>query len=511
MADADPSTGARVPPANASPTRVTALIVGAGMSGLLAGVRLKKAGIGDFVILERSDSVGGTWYDNQYPGASCDVPSHLYSYSFAPNPHWTRAFARQPEILAYFRKVADDHGLVPHIAFGTEVEGATFDEAAGEWSVHAADRRRWRSRILIVGAGQLNRPWIPDVPGRESFSGVQFHSARWRHDVDLAGKRVASVGNGASAVQYIPEIAPLVGRLTIFQRSANWIIPRPDKEITPEMHARYKALPIIPKLIRLLIYAINESRWGAFRQTGSWASRYLEKMARAQLESQVADPALREILTPDYPIGCKRVLITDDYYPAVGRDNVEVVTEPIARILPDGIETASGRHVPLDVIVWGTGFATAGFLAPMEIVGRGGLRIHDAWTNGAEAHRGVTVAGFPNMFLLYGPNTNLGHNSIIFMSERQMDYAMALIGTLLKRDLRSIEVKPQAQAAYNRELQDKLARTVWSAGCQSWYKHDGKITNNWAGSTVEYWRMMRRIDLASYDMIPRQPASPLAA
>jgi cation diffusion facilitator CzcD-associated flavoprotein CzcO len=500
MAEADPGMKRQAP---GDATRVTAVIVGAGMSGLLAGIRLKKAGIDDFVILERSDSVGGTWYDNQYPGASCDVPSHLYSYSFAPNPNWTRAFARQPEILAYFRDIAERFGLNPHIRFNTEVEGAVFDETAGEWTVRASDGRHWAGRILILGAGQLNRPWIPDIEGRDSFAGVQFHSARWRQDVDLAGKRVASVGNGASAVQYIPEIAPLAEKLTIFQRSANWIIPRPDEEITPKQHSLYERFPILPKLIRLMIYAINESRWGAFRKTGSWASRRLEKMARDQLQAQVPDPKLRELLTPDYPIGCKRILITDDYYPAVCRENVEIVTDPIARITPEGIETRSGRRVALDVIVWGTGFETAGLLMPIDIVGRSGRRLHDEWKQGAEAHRGVAVAGFPNMFVLYGPNTNLGHNSIIFMSERQMDYVMPLIDMLLRRDLKFIDVRPEAQAAYNRELQAKLATTVWAANCGSWYKHDGKITNNWSGSTIEFWRQMRRVDLDSYEAVAR--------
>lgn len=509
MAEADPRTNPQS--RTQAPPRLTAVIVGAGMSGLLAGIRLKKAGIDDFVILERSDSVGGTWYDNQYPGASCDVPSHLYSYSFAPNANWTRAFARQPEILAYFRDIAARYGLNPHIRFGTEVESAIFDEAEGRWTVRDTGGNHWSGRVLIVGTGQLNRPWTPDIPGKDKFAGVQFHSARWRHDIDLTGQRVASIGNGASAVQYIPEIAPLVEKLTIFQRSANWIIPRPDEEITPKQHARYRALPFIPKLIRLMIYAINESRWGAFKKAGGWASRRLEKMARDHLNAQVADPKLREILTPDYPIGCKRVLITDDYYPAVTRPNVEIVTDPIARILPDGIETRSGRRVPLDVIIWGTGFETANLLAPMKIVGRGGKRLHEAWAHGAEAHRGVTVSGFPNLFVLYGPNTNLGHNSIIFMSERQMDYAMQLIDTLRTRDLRYLDVKPEAQDAYNRQLQAKLATTVWAANCGSWYKHDGKITNNWSGSTVEFWRQMRRADLEAYDMVPRAAPKPIAA
>ena len=484
-------------------TQLTAVIIGAGMSGLLAAIRLKKAGIDRFVILEKQEDVGGTWHDNCYPGSSCDVPSYLYSYSFAPNPEWTRAFARQPEIQAYFRRIAEEYGLIPHIRFGTDVSGARFDEASGEWTVTATDGESWTGRILIVGVGQLNRPWIPDVPGRDSFEGIQFHSARWQHDVDLSGKRVASVGNGASAVQYIPEIAPLTEKLTIFQRSANWIIKRDDKEIPEGVRKLNKALPLLPKFNRLLIYSILESRWGAFKTTGGRASKTLEKLAREQLDAQVPDTKLRELLTPDYPVGCKRVLISDDYYPAVSRPNVEIVTDPIDRVVKDGIITTSGKHVPLDVIVWGTGFDTGGFLMPIEIVGRGGKRIHDAWAHGAEAFRGVTVSGFPNMFVLYGPNTNLGHNSIIFMSERQMDYAMKLIEAIMARDLAAIEPKAKVQAAWNADLQRKLASTVWAAGCASWYKHDGKITNNWSSSTIEFWRQTRRADLENYELTGR--------
>jgi cation diffusion facilitator CzcD-associated flavoprotein CzcO len=476
---------------------VTAVIIGAGMSGLLAGIRLKRAGEDDFVIVEKSNSVGGTWFDNSYPGASCDVPSHLYSYSFAPNPHWTRAFARQPEILAYFRRVAADYGLEPHLHLSTEVKDAVWDDSAARWTVTAADGRAWSARMLIIGTGQLNKPWKPGIPGADSFGGAQFHSARWDHAVDLAGKRVASIGNGASAVQYIPEVAKEAERVTIFQRSANWVIPRPDEEISPEARARNAKLPWLPKLARFLIWATGESRWGAFEKPRGWASRRLTKMALKQLNDQVPDAKLRAVLTPDYPIGCKRVLITDDYYPAVCRDNVEIVTDRIARIDASGIVTEHGRHIALDVIVWGTGFETAGFVAPIEVQGRGGRRLADDWRLGAEAHKGVTVTGYPNMFLLYGPNTNLGHNSIIYMAERQMDYAMQLIERL-RVGAATLDVKPQAQAEWNRALQAKLSKSVWAEGCASWYKHDGKITNNWSGSTWAYRRETKRADVENY-------------
>lgn len=488
---------------------VTAVIIGAGMSGLLAGIRLKQSGIDDFVILEKSQDVGGTWLDNTYPGAGCDVPSHLYSYSFAPNPDWTRLFARQPEIHAYFRRVAEDFGLLPHLRFGVEVTGADYDEAAAAWTVRTRGGDDWISTLLIVGVGQLNRPVIPEMPGRDSFRGVQFHSARWNHDVDLRGKRVASIGNGASAVQYIPEITPVAGRLTVFQRSANWVVPRPDMEIGPAVRAAFRAVPALARLLRLYIYASAEARWGAFTDSDGFMARYLRRMAIKHLEAQVPDPVLRARLTPDYPIGCKRVLISNDFYPALMRENVEVVTDPIARITPEGAELADGRLVPLDVIIWGTGFEATGFLAPMTIRGRGGLALHEVWAKGAEAHRGVAVAGFPNMIVLYGPNTNLGHNSIIFMVEQQMEYALGLIQTLGNRNLASFEVRAEAQAAYNARLQAELGRTVWVAGCRNWYLRDGKVINNWSRSTLAFRRQMRRLDLDSYRFEPKAAELPI--
>lgn len=481
---------------------VTAVIIGAGMSGLLAGIRLRRAGITDFTILEKSQDVGGTWLDNSYPGAGCDVPSHLYSYSFAPNADWSRTYARQPEIHAYFRRVAEDHGLLPHIRLQTEVTGAEFDEADGTWTVQTAAGATLTCRLLIVGVGQLNRPLIPDIPGRESFRGIQFHSARWNHEVDLRGKRVASIGNGASAVQYIPEIAPLANRLTVFQRSPNWIVPRVDREIGPGRRALFRAVPALAKLLRLSIYLASDARWGAFRHADGFVSRRMRQLALNHLEAQVPDPALRARLTPDYPVGCKRVLVSSDYYPALMRDNVELMTDPIARIRPEGVELEDGRVVPLDAIIWGTGFEASGFLAPLTIRGLGGRALRDAWAKGAEAHRGVAVAGFPNMILLYGPNTNLGHSSIIFMVERQMDYAMNLIQFLLDRSLAWFDVRAEAQADYNRRIQAELAQTVWVAGCRNWYRRDGKVINNWSGSTGAFRRLMRRLDLDSYRFQP---------
>lgn len=516
MAEADlidtpktrPARSRRAPP----PARLTAVIIGAGMSGLLAGLRLKRAGIHSFVILEKSGDVGGTWFDNSYPGSGCDVPSHLYSYSFLPNSNWSRMFARQPEILDYFRKAAKENGLTPHIALNTEVASACFNEATGIWEVNAVDGRKWTARILIVGTGQLNIPSIPDIQGKDSFRGTQFHSARWNHQAELAGKRIGVFGNGASAVQFVPEIAPAARQLTIFQRSANWMIPRPDFEITPSMQRLFRVLPFLSKLMRLYIYAMSEMRWRAFKHRDGWMARKLTEMATKQLEAQISDPALRAKLTPDYPIGCKRILISSDYYPTLTRDNVELVTDPVARITEDGVVLADGRNIPLDVIIWGTGFRTHGFLAPMTIEGIGGRRLHDVWGSAPEAHRGITVSGFPNMFMLYGPNTNLGHTSIVFMAERQMDYAMQLIETLLKRDLLYIDVTPSAQARYNVELQASLAETVWAAGCSSWYKDaTGRITNNWSSSTISYWWHTRRADLDAYALVPRPMPETVAA
>ena len=481
------------------PLETQVIIIGAGMSGLLAAIRMKQAGA-DFVVLEKSLEVGGTWLDNCYPGSGCDVPSHLYSYSFAGNPHWSRLFARQPEILEYFRDQANRFRLRPHLCLGVEVTSADWDEANARWTVTSADGNRWRAPALIVATGQLNRPRTPDLPGRESFAGTQIHTARWHADAPVAGKRVGVIGTGASAIQVVPEVAREAGHLTVFQRSPHWIIPRMDAPISPAMKRLFASVPLLRKAFRALIWRRLEATHPAIAEPGGAKAREMEKMALDYLAATIADPALRQALTPDFPIGCKRTLVSDDYYPALVRDNVTLETRAIDRIEPGGVRLADGTVVELDTIIWATGFETHGFVAPIAINGPDGS-LAEAWANGASAYRGTTVAGFPNLFLLYGPNTNLGHNSIIFMVERQMEYALPAILKVARGQARRIAIRPEAQRAYNRTLQARLATTSWAAGCGSWYKTDnGVMPNNWAGNTAEFARMMKRFDAEAYEI-----------
>jgi cation diffusion facilitator CzcD-associated flavoprotein CzcO len=479
-------------------------ILGAGASGIAMAVALKRAGLDRFTIFEKGEGVGGTWRDNTYPGAGCDVPSHMYSFSFAPKADWSRIYSPQSEILAYFEDCAGREGLLPHCRFRTEVESADFDEEAGVWRLRTKDGEQFAAEILVSAVGQLSRPSYPRLPGLEDFRGKTFHSARWDHGYDLAGKRVAVIGNGASAVQFVPHVAAVAGKLSLFQRSNHWITPRGDRAYTAREKDLFRRFPWFRRLHRGLIYALLEKNFFVFRP-GSWMARRMERSARAHLADQVKDPVLRSKLTPDYPIGCKRILVGDDYYPALVRDHVEVVTDAIARVTEDAVVTADGREHPVDAIVYGTGFVTTEFLAPLRVRGRGGLRLEDAWKEGAEAYLGVAVAGFPNFFLLYGPNTNLGHNSILYMVETQVRYVMACLRAMQERRLRWLDVKAAAMAAYNRALQAALAGTVWAGGCHSWYKNDsGRITNNWADSTLRYRWRLRRLRLEDFDSAPRQ-------
>jgi cation diffusion facilitator CzcD-associated flavoprotein CzcO len=482
-----------------APLETQAIIIGAGMSGLLAAIRMKQAGI-DFVVLEKSLEVGGTWLDNSYPGSGCDVPSHLYSYSFAGNPHWSRLYARQPEILDYFREQANRFRLRPHLCLGVEVASADWDEANARWTVTSAEGNRWRAPALIVATGQLNRPRIPDLPGCKDFAGAQIHTARWHADAPIAGKRVGVIGTGASAIQIVPEIAREAAHLTVFQRSPHWIVPRLDAPIAPVTKRLFAGLPLLRKAFRALIWRRLEATHPAIAEPGGAKAREMEKMALDYLAATIPDPDLRQALTPDFPIGCKRTLVSDDYYTALVRDNVTLETRAIDRIEPAGVRLTDGTLIELDTIVWATGFETHGFVAPIAINGPEGT-LTQAWANGASAYRGTAVPGFPNLFLLYGPNTNLGHNSIIFMVERQMEYALPAILKVARGEKRRIAVKPDAHDAYNRALQARLATTSWAAECGSWYKTDGgAMPNNWAGNTAEFARMMKRFDAEAYEI-----------
>jgi cation diffusion facilitator CzcD-associated flavoprotein CzcO len=469
------------------------VIIGAGFGGIGMAIRLRQSGIHDLVVLERADQVGGTWRDNTYPGAACDVPSHLYSYSFAPKTDWSRRFPPQGEILDYIRNSADKFGVTPHIRFGTELVGATFDEDAGLWRIRTTSGEL-AAQVLISACGQLNRPTLPGIKGRDTFAGTSFHSARWDHDYDLTGKRVAVIGTGASAIQFVPPVAERAERLHLFQRSAPYVLDKPDRPYAAWEKILLDRIPALHTLSRAKIYLAYEARALGFVKY----PRMMElptKAFRKRLAEHVAERDLRRALIPDYPMGCKRILISGDYYSTLNRPSVELVTDPIERITSDGVVTGDGTERTVDAIIYATGFETTDFLAPMRIAGLGGHDLGEAWQGGAEAYLGIAVSGFPNLFLLYGPNTNLGHNSIIYMLESQIRYVLACVQAIHRHGLAWIDVRPDVQDAFNRELRARMRTTVWDKGCTSWYQTEqGKQVNNWPGFTFAYRRATRRPD-----------------
>ena len=463
-------------------------VIGAGLGGLCAGIKLKEAGFDDVVILEKAERVGGTWRDNSYPGCACDTPVALYQFSFAPTLAWSHLFPRQAEVQAYTEYLVDAYGLRPHLRLGEETTSAVWDDARATWHLTTRSGTTFDVTAIVPALGQLNRPVLPDIAGRDTFQGPAFHSARWDHGVDLTGKRVAVVGSAASAVQLIPEVAKIAAHVAVFQRTPNWVLPRFDRMITDEDKALLMTAPHVAALGREQIYQMADYLfWQVFAWTPEGRAAYT-RQALMHLEEQVPDPALRARLTPDYPIGCKRVLITDDFYPAMMRPNVSLVTDAITRITPTGVDTGDGTSRTFDVIVYATGFETTGWHWSMDVVGRKGRHLHDLWCEAPEAYLGITAAYCPNMFMLYGPNTNLGHNTITFMLERQAEYAVAALQAMRTRDLAAVEVTPEALARSNRELQATLAKTTWAdPGCRSWYKTaDGRITQNWSSHTRDY-------------------------
>jgi cation diffusion facilitator CzcD-associated flavoprotein CzcO len=474
------------------------VILGTGFAGLGMAIKLLQAGIDNFVLLEKAGEIGGTWRDNTYPGCACDIPSHLYSFSFEKYSGWSRMFPTQPEIWDYLLRVVEKYRLRPHIRFNAEAIEARFDEDAGMWSVTTLDGRRFTARFLVSGMGGLSRPAFPDIPGIGRFKGPAFHSAQWRHDVDLAGKVVAVIGTGASAIQFVPQIAPQVRQLHLFQRTPPWILPKLDRPIKGLERWAIRYLPGYRWLFRQFIYLQYELRALGFVVKPRFM-KAMEKYGRDLLAAQVADPALRARLTPDYTLGCKRVLIANDYYPAISQANVELVSDGIAEITERGIRTRDGRVRPADVLIYGTGFRATDLLAPLHIYGKSGTDLNEAWREGAEAYYGMSIAGFPNFFMLVGPNTGLGHNSIVFMIEAQLRYVMQCIRAARQQSAKSIELRPQVQQRFNRELQARIARTVWASGCKSWYfDRHGKNVTLWPGFTVEYWWRTRRARTQDY-------------
>ncbi|SIO72374.1 Predicted flavoprotein CzcO associated with the cation diffusion facilitator CzcD [Burkholderia sp. GAS332] len=474
------------------------IIVGTGFAGQCMAIKLREAGFESVLMLERGATVGGTWRDNHYPGAACDIPSHLYSFSFKLNPDWSRSYPGQAEILAYLRSSAEQYGLIERIRFNTVVKGAAFDAAALTWRVDT-DRGSLRCRFLILGTGGLSEPAVPTLPGLESFQGHTFHSARWDHGYELEGKRVAVIGTGASAIQFVPRIGARVGRLSVFQRTPPWIVPREDRPFTPLRKALYRHLPGVMRLQRWGIHWLNE-----LQALGTVVDpKYMaigEKIALRHLHKQVADPALRARLTPSYVMGCKRILISDDWYPALQRSNTELVSEAIKRVTPNGVLTADGRQHTVDAIIFGTGFQATEALGKLSLRGRLGQDLNEVWAHGAEAYVGASVSGFPNLFLITGPNTGLGHNSMVFIIEANVAHIVGALQAARHNDAQVVEVKREVQAHYNRRLQQRLQKSVWATGCKSWYqdKRSGKVTTLWPGFSTQYWARAHRFDADDY-------------
>ncbi|MBL3556960.1 MULTISPECIES: flavin-containing monooxygenase [Marinobacter] len=477
------------------------IIIGTGFGGLCMAIQLKKAGINRFTMLEKAPGVGGTWRDNTYPGAACDVQSHFYSFSFEPKHDWSRKFGLQPEILGYMQHCVEKYELAEHIRFNKEVARAAFDETTNTWALATTDGDAFEADIVITATGQLNQPAWPRLPGLESYTGKIFHSARWDHDYDLTGKKVAVIGTGASAIQFVPEIVPQVQSLSLFQRSAAWVLPKPDRRFYRWEQTLFRTIPAWDRLYRYLIYWKNETRALAFTRFNSLLEIFAWQ-AKRFARSEVQNPQKLQHLIPDYRIGCKRILISNDWYPAVDQPHVDLVTKGIERVVEDGVVTEDGGLHKADAIIVGTGFAASEFLSPMEILGRKGVSLNRAWADGSEAYKGITVSGFPNLFMLYGPNTNLAHNSIVYMLESQVRYVLSCIEALRAQPGSAMDVKADRLRDFSATLQQKLQHSVWESGCQSWYlDKNGKNTVNWPGFTFTYRKATRQVDPDDYEFL----------
>jgi cation diffusion facilitator CzcD-associated flavoprotein CzcO len=481
------------------PQHVEVAVIGAGFAGLAMAIKLIRQGIDDFVVLERADDVGGTWRDNVYPGCACDIPSHLYSLSFAPSTTWSRYFATQPEIHDYLRRCAADHGVTPHLRFGHTVTEARWDESSDVWRI-VTSRGRTTARHLVLAGGALSEPAVPAIEGLDDFGGRTFHSSRWDHSHDLAGRQVAVIGTGASAIQIVPAIQPQVARLTVFQRSAAWILPRPDREIPAWQQRLLRWFPPLRRAVRAGLYALHELFVPALLGNERWLAA-AEKAAREHLERQVTDPDLRRRLTPDHRLGCQRVLSSDDFYPALDRPNADVVTAPIRRVVAGGIETEDGVVHPADTLILATGFRVSDHPMSGIVHGRDGVTLAESWDGSPQAYRGISVHGFPNLHLLTGPNTGLGHNSVLLMIEAQVDHIVALLSGLAgKGDV--VEVRPWAQHEDVADIDRRMRSTVWVTGdCRSWYiDRRGRNSTLWPGWVHGYRRRVKRVDWSALEV-----------
>ncbi len=472
-------------------------IVGSGFAGLGTAIRLKQEGIDDFVIFERAQDVGGTWRDNSYPGCACDVESHLYSFSFAPNPNWSRMFSPQPEIWAYLQRCASEYGITPNIRFGHEVLKVVWNDSSKYWEIETS-QGSYSADILVAGVGSLCEPMIPELPGIENFQGEKFHSARWNHNYDLTGRNVAVIGTGASAIQFVPAIQPKVGKLNLFQRTPPWIIPRQDRVITELEHELFRKFPITQKLMRAMIYLIREFYVFYFRNPRFMLMN--KHIATRHLERSVADPKLRAKLTPNYIVGCKRILISNDYFPSLTKPNVEVITEHIKEVHPHSIVTDDGVEHPIDAIIYGTGFHVTDIPFAKILHGKDGRTLEESWQGSPKAYLGTTVSGFPNFFILLGPNTGLGHSSVVFMIESQIAHVINAIRYMSKNNVATIEPKLEAQTEFIKDVDRRMVGTVWtSGGCASWYlDKKGRNSTLWPGFTWQFKQRTRKFNPIEY-------------
>jgi len=478
------------------------MIIGAGFAGIGAAIRLTRAGIDDIVILERADRVGGTWRDNTYPGAACDIPSLLYSYSWLQKPDWSRGYSGSAEILSYIDAVVEEYRLERFLRFNVDVTGLSFDAARGVWTASTASGEQYEARTVVAASGPLSNASLPAIRGLDTYAGHKIHSAHWDHGYDMAGKRVAVIGTGASAVQIIPELVKQAAAVKVFQRTPGWVLPRPDYRTPAAARALFKAVPATQHAARTGLF------WGhEVMATGlvwnSPVTRVVERVALAHLHRQVRDPWLRRQLTPDFRAGCKRMLMSSDYYPALQQPNCKLIGWPIATLSPAGIRTSEGIEHQVDCIVFATGYDICKAGTPFPIIGADGQSLAAEWARGAQAYKSVSVHGYPNLFFTFGPNSGPGHNSALVYLQGQLDYAVQGIKTVLDNDLRELDVRSDVQRRYNERIQKRLTRTTWNSGCASWYlTDDGYNATMYPGFATQYLRQLARLKLADYDAIP---------
>jgi cation diffusion facilitator CzcD-associated flavoprotein CzcO len=493
-----------------SPAETDVAIVGAGFGGLGMAIQLKRAGRHDFVVLERAPDLGGTWQANTYPGCQCDIPSNLYSFSFARKSDWTTAYPMRDQILEYLHDCARRFGVQPHIELECELRDAAWDRGRGRWDIETPSGRI-SARVLVAAPGLLSEPCVPDLPGLDRFEGTTFHTANWNHDHDLTGRRVAVLGTGASAVQVVPSIREQVSRLFVFQRTPPWVVPHPDHPVGPRLQRLYERAPAVQRLVRGTIWGLHELLVPGMARDPRLLKGH-ELLARANMRRAIRDPELRRRLTPDYAIGCKRILLSSDWYPAITSPGVELVASGIREVREGSIVDGDGGEHELDTIVFATGFVPSDPPIARRLRGREGRTLSETWRGSPEAYLGTTVTGFPNLFLFYGPNTNLGHNSIVYMLESQMTYVLSALDAMDELGAGCVEVRRQVQDAFNEEMQGRLRDSVWNSGCSSWYlDRSGRNSIQWPGFTFEYRRRTRRFEAAEYRLSPPVPAAAAVA